>query len=214
MAERQPEPFSTSADPTVQTFDHEDIANGIGYEIFYAATGTDQNLMLGTAIASNDIVTNIGISNATAEKKLDVDFDVEFNLARSIKGLLIVSVTHGIQADAGTLHSYIIAKVRKWDGTTETEIANNQSDTLDKTTGGAAQNSKTVLIEIPVDEIEFGSGETLRITIEQWGWADTGSGEIGFGHDPKGRLDDNAQKVIEDTDTTVLEVHSPFRIDR
>lgn len=198
------------------SFDFTDIDEGTGTVVYLPATGTDQNLMVKEAIGSNTTSSTAVTTSTSAVKVLDIDFDVQFNTAKVLKGLCLVSISHGISdvsTDAASYESFIIAKIRKWDGSSETEIANNQGDTHDFPNGNTTQ-SNTDLIEINIATgVKFKAGETLRLTIEQWGRALTGGdGHFGFGHDPQARVDSESTKVIADTETTKLEFQAKFRL--
>lgn len=205
----------------VVNYSYTDISSGTGYQIFYAADGTDINFLLENPVYSNTVVEYVQVPtyDGNFAKYKDLDFDVQFNLPKTIKGRAIINLSAGIANKAAEANEiYVIAKIRKWDGSTETEIANNQSDTF---TSGIVINttySTTFCIEIDVSETQIKAGEYLRLTIELYGRLGSGAGNafIGFGHDPKDREDivnhPNTNQVILDSDTTKLEFHVPFKL--
>ena len=181
----------------------------------------------GTFILSNkDFWANTTVSRATTDssafvKLLDQDYDIEFQLQQVLKGEAIVSLTMGFRT-GGTQNpsTYFIAKIRKWDGSSETEIANAQSDTFNKGTQGTGTlHSATRAVQITVPQTTIKKGETLRLTIEFWCKEATGNiADFAIGHDPKGRIDDfddfpATNKIINDTETTILQFQAPFRLE-
>ena len=164
------EVYRKSAEIT-PSYSYDSILSGVQMQLFYPCEGTDVNLLSTQAIFSNERVKNVAIDDLDNvwTKKIDQDFDVEFNSPRIIKGMSIVSVPIGINAvTAGKQHSaYVIAKIRKYSAAgVESEIANNQSDTLIKV--GTAQKSKVMCIEIDTPRTEFAIGDKLRLTLELW----------------------------------------------
>jgi hypothetical protein len=104
-----------------------------------------------------------------------------------LNGLAILNVPIFVVA-AGVLNSnnaYVIAKIRKWDGATETEICNNQSNT---STAGASDVYKMTAIDLTVPITHFKKGEYLRLTIELWGMTtDANTHAVSFASDPMNR---------------------------
>jgi len=207
----------TTGQSSIASYNFTDIDEGIGYVTYYGAEGTDEVVVLKKAIYSNEInqiVAVAGVGGA-ATKQLDVDYDLVFNTPKIVDGKLLVSGSLGVKIDGSFSNTiYWIVKVRKWDGSTETDLAENQSDDV-LVTGGGGFNSEIVLLEVDVPSTNFGSGDTLRITLEGWVTAtNTSVGNAGWGQDPKGRLGSLADtQIIEDTDTTILQFHVPFKID-
>lgn len=205
----------TTAQQAVITYDYVDIANGTRVEIFYLMnenTGaTDDYLLSPNVIYSNDIYTQAGSATESASKVLDLDFDVIFNLPRDLKGDIIISIPISTQRGPSyNHHTYAIIKARHWDGTTETELGSAQTENVDGLAGASTYSDavKTVKINI-ASEIHFAQGETLRITVEIWGWTadSTEARQHAFGHDPKARAD---AARFPTCGTTTTEIHVPF----
>ena len=101
-----------------------------------------------------EITTNSGIC-------FDEDFDLtKFQLPRTLEGDAFVRCS----LDAtGVSHNAVIitAKLRKWDGSSETEIASTASDSFTLSTGTEPSRS----LKIPVPRTHFKKGEILRLTI-------------------------------------------------
>lgn len=198
-------------------YDWTDIASGIGYETFYAAITADSNILSPNIFYSDYVSTKSSVINlATYMKVIDADFDVQFIIPRTIKGRTIINVPMAVVGTAATQYTAkITAKVRKWDGTTETEIAENDSHEF--TEVAAAESKKTMLaIDVNIPITHFKSGEYLRLTIEAWGKsASTADGYIYIGHDPKSRATQAEYAVTFDwgTDPSSLIFNVPFRIE-
>jgi len=124
----------------------------------------------GTSILTASETSSAGVSNATFQKIMDLDFDTTtFNNPRTISGRFYLNLHGGIYALGGgkVASLYIIAKVRKWDGASETDLVTVTSNTV--ASSGATQNivKFAMLGDIPQTLIK--KGETLRLTLELWG---------------------------------------------
>ncbi|MHA1353755.1 MAG: hypothetical protein ACTSR1_01085 [Candidatus Heimdallarchaeota archaeon] len=215
-------------------YDYFDIANGVGYDVYYGARGTSGATLVTTVptiysewlksgIASGDIANSF-------TKLVDEDFDITFNTPKNIKGDLIINVPVGVQNlenNEADVTFYVTVTAKHYDGTTETELGSGQSVYFH------AMNmdwwklqSHTALIKINLSEVQhFKKGEILRFTIEAW-FKNTAPSEIfsaGIAHDPANRNDrfisgaytggTNFAQIIEDGQPTTLTFHVPFVID-
>lgn len=158
-----------------------DIQNATGYIIFDGLGGTDnvstKYFIIPTTIvaslASDNSVKSSGNSSQTVgiawSKGIDLDFDTsDYNLPQTLKGLgyfRVEWITNALSAGF-TASSYVIIKVRKWNGTTETEIASAQTAT--KTITGITTGNHGALLQIEIPETTIKVGEQLRITAEVW----------------------------------------------
>lgn len=210
----------------IASYDSTDIAEGTGTIIFYGAqgelTGGAFNFLTRTVVPSRDQVTESAELGATDAMVLDLDFDLSpFNLPKTVKGTANISVPFALNGQSTICRGYVKAKLRHWDGTTETEIASATSDTVTKASG---LHRAWFLLKITVPRTHFKKGETLRLTIEVWGDDDAGAGwhHLYIGHDPKGRLGwkdstANAAVIFPGTDvynvTPVLQAQIPFELD-
>ena len=116
-----------------------------------------------------------------------------------------------------------IAKMRKVDGTTETELGSAKTEDVGIGAGDPSRTTKSITVNMEIDVsssvIHFKAGETLRMTIEVSGRDPDGNdtGYMGIGIDPNDRNDIKLQgsnlAVVNDIDPTTFEVHIPFVLD-
>jgi len=210
----------------IASYSFKDIASNTGIITFYGANSTNETLhSLTTTSPYSETVLTVGtITSDTATKVIDLDFDVVMNTQRTLNGNLVASVPFGIayketSTDVGEL--YIIVKLRKWDGTSETEIANAQGKNL-RSVG--SNSPKTIdAITVAVTNSVIKSGETLRITIELWALklAGTNGMEAMLGHDPQNRITclwntinggDTRDYTFGADDPTALKFDVPFKL--
>lgn len=185
--------FPLPGESAVASYPYTDVAEGTGVVVYYGAhkriDSTDSYFLTTNVVASDEIAKDSGThSNASATKLIDLDFDVVFNKPKIVNGRCYFSVPFAVNNQSTTGSGYVIAKVRKWDGSTETEIANAQSRTIESD-GTPVTNARTLLFSVDVTNAEFSAGQTLRITLEGWGVSASGAGwhHINIGHDPANR---------------------------
>ena len=168
---------------------------------------------------SYKIETTGTTSNAAYTKIIDLDFDLsEFNTSKVISGTAIFElclnvVTTGAGSSGDKVNGYVKIIVKKWDGTTETEIANVQSGTVSSVFDDGG-NSKIIITDLDIPSTTFSKGDILRITLEGWGNAeDTKDCQITIGHDPLNR---DGTYIIPSTDDpttiTTFKSYIPFKI--
>jgi len=100
-------------------------------------------------------------------KVIDEDYDITLKNSATLLGKAILNFyTNTIIVDNDTNSSiYWIIRIRKWDGTTETEIAYATTPTLNKSSDG----TRNYMIGIDIPKTFFKKEDTIRITIEGWG---------------------------------------------
>jgi len=216
--------YSEGTPGTIASYDFEDIATNTGIVKFYAG-----NTSGGAILSNNEFWSLASYTSNTFNTPniisgtliIDKDFDVLFNRQSVIRGKTNINVPFGVNMQHGgsQYRSYIIAKVRKWDGTTETEIASGQSPIF------AGQGIDTITamfcIEVDIPSTIIKAGEYLRLTIEQYaggpGATANAHGIYFFAHDPKGRdvtfWSDTDYGWAGDGVSTILTFPVPFRID-
>lgn len=116
-------------------------------------------------------------------KGYDVDFDLSINKPITLKGNAIFNIPSQYSGNDG--HYFYVVRVRKWDGSAETEIANGTSTTV-TWAGGVMNHAKCVTIKFAIPLTRYKKGETLRITLEGWGDS-TGASYLATYHDPANR---------------------------
>jgi hypothetical protein len=216
-------PYKIIEAPIQITYNWSDIAAGTGMADFYLysskdSSGTDyhmsQNLFYSTVIEASS-----STSAATYTKLIDYDFDLSpFNLSATIEGTATIQACMQLECtgsgSAGDdVDAYMVARIRKWDGTTETEIADNTSETLTSSFDDGGE-LKILNFPITVPKTRFAPGETLRVTIEGWARArDTKDARIAIGLDPINRDGTYINPSTDDPiSTTQLKASIPFRI--
>ncbi|MFA5154559.1 MAG: hypothetical protein WC554_18590 [Clostridia bacterium] len=206
-----------SASSVIATYDNYDFAEGTGIVNFrgfkYDVSGSTVYGLSNQDNYSYGVETTETITE-TDTKEIDIDFDLsEFESPKTIKGTAIVSIPMNINQDqvGETTYGYVVARIRKWDGTTETEIASGTSNRETVSENADTSFVKTLKIDVPITS--FKVGETLRLTIEAWANSSVGgTGTISIGHDPQNR---DGTWIIPSTDqvTTNLNFYCPFRLE-
>jgi hypothetical protein len=193
MAEQiLPEVYRKSSDYSVN-YNFTDVEEGTGVVVFYAGKGTSSNVLSNKTFYSNRVSTWLLMSSqVNYTKDIDVDFDVVFNMPKDAKGKAILSVPWGFEGLAlnNNYRAYVIARIRKWDGATETEIASVQSETINytPTVGMAIKKHFMSALDITVPLTHYKAGETLRLTIEVWCYNSFSGAYIILAHDPMNRV--------------------------
>jgi len=210
-------------------YDWVDLADGTGIKLFYPGTASGAYVLSPNKFYSEKTCVDTIIGPAEASWAINTDFDVTLNLPRTLKGTAIINVPIGVQSD-GVAQQYttiIKATLRKWDGTTETDIASGTgtqwtSASLD--TNVYDYNMTMIYLNVPTTHIK--RGETLRLTIELYGRSPTlDTGLYFFGCDPMNRAssDYNSEEYPRDaayspltfgTAPSILTAQIPFRIDQ
>jgi len=184
-----------------QSYDFNDIASGAGYVVFYGwvsqdDSAKDYHLTTDSTMKSDVIETDLGIGAGGIIGDFDFDSS-ELNLPRTIKGDVLVNVPIQIDDGAGAESAYVKVFVRKWDGTTETEIASTQGATE------TAIGERTFGILVNVPETNFKKKETIRITIQVTA---SNNASTHIGHDPANRDGTNI------TENTQIKIAIPFKV--
>lgn len=210
--------FSTTS-PLLASFDYIDLADGTGTRIFYgystrSSAGGDYHLSRQQVFAS-DVAAEDNRSATTFTNMLDLDYDLsEFNFPQTIKGTATITCCFNGAASSPDTKIRVIVKVRKWDGSNETEIASVQS--IDYTDPLV----KVITMNITIPRTNFKKGETLRLTMEHWGQRDGGGTVyLSAGQDPQNRdwnsgsgFTDITPSSDDPPSITQLVFHCPFEI--
>lgn len=210
--------YRGGGEKAIATYDYVDVAEGTGIVLYYGfvtedsggatyAISTNQ-----TYTVSDKLYSSANTSGTSFTKILDMDFDLStYNLPQRIKGTARFIYTLGVfsTSSSNSAQAYVTIKIRKWDGTTETEIANNTSQT--ETYPETAENWHTHNLEVPITSLtHFKKGETLRVTIEVYAKrTDSNERAITFYHDPQDLTDESAHGG----DTTMFHLYIPYALD-
>jgi len=208
------QPFTT-ASPVVASFDWTDIQSGTGTDTFLlhqteTSAGLDYHLSPNTVYSSALSISINAVSGALA-KHSDIDYDLtEYQISQELEGVgqLEIPIAYEITNAAGTGSFYMICKLRKWDGTSETEIASVQSETISSTGGVTGETVWSMPITIPYTH--FAVGDVLRLTIELWATSD-GAEDIylAYGIDPINRAVVYHTKTMQ---TSISKLSVPFKL--
>lgn len=186
-----------------ELFNFQDTLRNNSYLTFYAANVRNITPNLIPVLFSNKFdsaeegTTATGSTGGAFRKDIDLDFDIILDNTLNIKGFCIANITLVAIKNNSNAEMYVIGKLRKWDGSSETEIASGRTDTAVATTVGTKYHRDAILMDI-TSKTKFIKGDTLRLTIE--GWIKTTHANDGGGirHDPTSRLNIGIQIVKED----------------
>lgn len=160
----------------IVTYDYQDIANGLGmknFEIYKTvdSVGTNYSLVdYGNLSALRTEPINFDVAgtaiNNPADFTLSLDLDLDLNAfqtSRTVGGgkAYFMFTSSQSQTSAYSSEWKHIVRVRKWDGTTETEITS--VETVTKTGYGT---SADYFVEVEIPKTKFSRGDQLRITIQ------------------------------------------------
>ena len=203
--------YRRGAEEAIATYDFVDIASGTGYIRFYGANISGSQV-------SNQILSNIafyshptGTSGAEAgavyAKKVDLDFDVTFNKQMVLKGDAIINLPWTLSnSSTDTVQGFVHTYIKKWDGTTETNLGNISGAILN--VGSSATDGRLEAFKINIPQTIFKKNQTLRLTTE--GWAKSGgagTATIKIWHDPQNRT-----TSVSEVPSSILDVQIPTRI--
>jgi len=185
MADLLPTNFPIPSENVIASYNFLDIIQSVGYGQLY----------LGDT-ASNKIMSNIdwysyGGVTSILNNTIDIDFDIIINRPLTLNGKMIVFAQFGLElgpaAGAQAVATTWTAKLRKWDGSSETEIANGSAtvSSVTNVTPGSIFY-KITSVDFTVTNSVFKAGDTLRLTFATTSPGDPNKG-IHIIYDPKGR---------------------------
>lgn len=219
------------------SFDYIDYSNGTGYDIYYGfsmagtpGTTTISDVYSGM-IHKNGTETTLTTLN-TYYLLLDVDFDITFNMPKTIKGDILLQIPYGFHKTSIGIDNFFIkceGLVYHYDGSTETQIGSTA--TSEENYGSSIDDEEifssiTTLKVVAANPVNFAIGEKIRFTIKIYAKCDDNSqtGVGGVGCDPMNRTDKYIDltggagtapemQVITTNQPTQLAFHVPFMID-
>lgn len=206
----------------------QELAAGSGIVTLYGARDNSTYLLTKDNVYSDQIITKVTTGLSTSYTKImDLDFDLYIAKSITLKGLASFNIP--LKTYVATVskfsYTYAIIKVRKWDGVTETEIANvtsgevywsqTSNDLFEYFPEGDLSTKPMRLARLSIPKTVYKSGEYLRITIEVYGKISSGASSYQFelGHDPAGRNTFSGGSDFEATDSTKMIFNIPVVVD-
>ncbi len=220
--------------PFVVSYDYFDYSNGTGYDIYYGFSnaGTEgtitQSGFYSGMIHKNGVEVTLTDQN-TYYELLDFDWDIIFNIPRSIKGDILIQIPFGVLNNTGSTKDFNIKAeclVYHYNGG-ETQIgstATSEELTAVNLDNGLIRSHITTLKINAASVVNFAKGDILRFTIKVYAkCTDAASSRVygGVGCDPQNRTDATIQLVSNDSqeiqiintdEPTQMVFHVPFRI--
>jgi|SRR3990167_1105470 len=166
------------------SFDYADIQEGTGVTVYNLARAEVSGGTITSILSRAEVYSEFfEVSGASSIGKIsDIDYDVIFARPQNIKGTAYANISHVCLPSGGASDSFLVVRARKWDGTTETELANATSRVL---SSAAAAAHKVQLIPLVLPLTHFKKDETFRLTVEAW--SSGVNGTFGYGVDPQNR---------------------------
>jgi|TARA_Y100000296_G_C5128766_1_gene234323 hypothetical protein len=230
MANRIPHHFLEAPKETLSV-NFTDFATGKGIVDFFFGTVAGSNRLSETAWYSDLIFKPGTVSvSATANQSLDEDFDVDFIKSVTIEGDAIATICWAIRNDEvyNSPEVYPIVKIRKWDGSTETDIVSvTGTSKFPRMDSISTLATDIFSLKLTIPKTNFKKGESLRVSVELWQKSNgTSDMETIFLCDPMGRLkhaaDINQETWGHDSNhldltstagaVTISKIQIPFRI--
>lgn len=202
-----PKKYLPLPSPAVATINYIDLAEGVtilnGYTTEKAGT-TQYGLTTGTPYSylvstSGSLGTNASFSGSF--------YTGELNRPMLLKGTAIVSMTWRVTNSTSSNNNFPFARLRKYDGTTTTEIA-EVSGSIVSSAAGLMRTTSLKITNIPATLIK--AGEQIEMNVGITG-ENAGNSPRGFiAHDPQNRDDD--WFTTGNFDTTKLIIGIPSKI--
>lgn len=172
--------------PYLVSYDWTDI-DGTGMITFYLCetetdSGSDYFLTQNSSLYSYNVDLK---TTGAGSPKSDVDFDLtEFQLPQKLEGTGYANIAMGCtDATGGTV--YVICRLRKWDGASETTLVSVQSGTYTIPAAAGAAYNPIFSVPLVIPETHFAKGDILRLTVETY--PDGADTVVCIGHDPANR---------------------------
>jgi len=196
--------------PAVATINYVDLAEGVTiFNAFTSEKSTGEQYGLTTSSPFSHLVSFSGsLSGSIAPLHFSGSFLTnELNRPLLLKGTAIVNITWRVTNSSGSNDNYLWSKLRKYDGSTYTEIAET-SGSIITSLNGAIRTTALKITGIPATLIK--SGEQINIQV---GITASTVGSLPIGHiacDPQNRDDDYF--TANNYDTTKLIIALPSKI--
>lgn len=208
--------YRKNTEQAIATYNFTDIANNTGIVRYYPAKTSSGAILAIAQIYSNDIETRSNQISHAYVLANNIDFDINFNAPRTLRGLATINVPIGFQATSSTrthrtFASFALYKVT--DGA-ETLIQSASSAVFTAvSTSTSSKHTKMTTTDFNISSpVLIRANDTLRLRLQQYGLETTGpvafEASFAVAHDPKNR----AGVLIADIDTNIF-LDLPFRID-
>lgn len=204
-----PQTYTTGA-KAVASYNFSDIDEGTGI-VTYKAYSSEKNSGEQYGLTTTDVFSHLVSSSGSVASSAtyDIDFDTGVqNFPRIIKGTATVTVTWKVTNSSGSNSNFIFAKLRKWDGTTETELAESSGAIIDSASGLVRTTNLKIT---PIEITKILQDEQIRLTVGVTGVTAGNSPRAHIAHDPQNRDDDYFS--TGNFDTTTLKFDCPFKIE-
>jgi hypothetical protein len=213
--------FGPYQDKVYINYDWTDVDSATGYVVYDGMTTEDDEghkYDLKKSSERNDLFTDStnpgngvpGVYYTTYTKVTDLDFDTTtFQKARTIRGTGYIKAFVVLTGDEASMSAccYLVFRIRKYDGSTETEIASEQSRT---DVFGEGANNEMFCVDITIPETTINVGEKLRLTVEVWLKGNNGGGSTWKCH---ANLYWNVRNDTDDNTNQRLISIVPFKIE-
>jgi len=190
---------------SIATYDFIDLDEGVGFVTYYGfdqATSGAVSYALGRSQVFSQNIELSGASAAAWNNIKDVDFDIQFNMPKVVKGSVRLNIPYH-QAGGGSPTSYVFANIIKYDGSTETLMGSVCSKNFQ-----AGSTPTIINMKVDVNETVFTPSDTLRVNLVLQAQSDPASTHAIY-HDPKSRNGWNAT-VGTNIGSTAFSVQIPF----
>ena len=178
----------TTTSPVLASFSFSEFASGLGFVNFFFC-GTTDSVGAGYILTERALLARPVLVLTTTG--MDVDFDLSpFNRSIRLKGTASINLTTNFNVPGGTHNWNYVITIRKWDGTTETDIATVTTDTVSVSASSNGEVTQLTQLEIP--ETNFSTGDILRVNID----AVSTGGPFNLHIDPADRGGINANSLI------------------
>ena len=228
------------------SYDYFDIISGTGIQTFY---GGEVMFMSGNSLVSGmvlsdspfyseHITTKSSSNSSTFAKRVDKNFDLDFNTTRTVNGNIIVSLPIGMNSLGGIIAAQIYCDLFVYHVDTagiNTLLVSGMTLTFNPPSTSNTDNpfSRIETVKLNVVNQIFKKDEKLRLKVVEYAH-NTGANVqlFGIAHDPMNRSDNNEGEqviasssgtIIEDTNTgtpnysfatdTIMTVQIPFKLE-
>lgn len=164
MVDLLPRPFKKSS-PSLKSFSFSEFASGTGFVKFFLA---DQADTVGTSYLLTEQTPAADTGQVATTNGSDVDFDLgPFNKAVIVDGVANLNIFTKF-ATAGGSHNWVYtAIIRKWDGTTETDIVTQVG--AQEVISASSSGIVLQLMQITIPRTTLARGDQLRLTLTATG---------------------------------------------